>query len=613
MNISRSFKSITTLFLIVIVSVFYNSCQTIDDLQFDNLALRNQIDSLSLRIIDLTERILDQQTATNQLSEQVSDNTESITENSNLLENTITDVNELEDNVSTISDYVGQMIETSGDLTGDLNNLLNQVNQLDEIIEGVNNTISNLEENLHGHEDTDNDGTNNNLDTDDDNDGTPDAQDAFPEDPDENTDTDNDGVGDNADSDDDNDGISDQDEQIGGTDPLDSDTDDDGESDLDEQINGTDPLTDNTPGENNDPNLDPNICNDCPQKIPGRDIFLVGTHEGDDGGAHVFVNGQKIQLNKDSFGEDVTVSNGKIYACGYTYGEKAHYWEIDGQNVTQTDLPGNEGEAYSIVVHNNDVYVGGINGGTEGLNAFACYWKNDVKYNAGRGDQIVEGIVVKENGNGGVDVYLSGNHTPHHSTRAAYWRNLSRANLGTPNNKNSEAVAVKIRNDGKLIYGGMVSKNEPGFGLIGFVSYWSSANPTICDIGSLNQGWQNSKSEDTALDGNDVYQAGFRTNLQGDYPTYWKNATMYPLTGATVDGTHYDQGRATGIAYVDGKVVVVGYLTGDYIYNANGVPYDWGDGPAINNDTGFPCLWIDGTPHILDTESKWEMGGIFIR
>ena len=82
-----------------------------------------------------------------------------------------------------------------------------------------------------------------------------------------------------------------------------------------------------------------------------------------------------------------------------------------------------------------------------------------MKYNApDRGDQIVEGIVVKEKGNGGVDVYLSGNHTPHHSTRAAYWRNLNRANLGTPNNKDSEAVAVKIRNDGKLIYGGMVSE-----------------------------------------------------------------------------------------------------------------------------------------------------------
>ena len=42
-------------------------------------------------------------------------------------------------------------------------------------------------------------------------------------------------------------------------------------------------------------------------------------------------------------------------------------------------------------------------------------------------------------------------------------------------------------------------------------------------------------------------------------------------------------------------------------HNANGVP-DWGDGPAINNDTGFPCL-DRRYPHILDTESngKWEV------
>ena len=39
-----------------------------------------------------------------------------------------------------------------------------------------------------------------------------------------------------------------------------------------------------------------------------------------------------------------------------------------------------------------------------------------------------------------------------------------------------------------------------------------------------------------------------------------KTQTKYPLTGATVNGTYYDQGRATGIAIVDGKVVVVGYV-----------------------------------------------------
>ena len=63
----------------------------------------------------------------------------------------------------------------------------------------------------------------------------------------------------------------------------------------------------------------------------------------------------------------------------------------------------------------------------------------------------------------------------------------------------------------------------------------------------------------------------------------------------------------------DGKVVVVGMLTGDYLLNPQGVPYDFGDGPEINNDTGYPCIWIDGTPHVLDTGGDFEVGGIFIR
>ena len=68
-------------------------------------------------------------------------------------------------------------------------------------------------------------------------------------------------------------------------------------------------------------------------------------------GEHTFLlTVKKLQLNKDSFGSDITVSNGKIFVSGYTYGEKAHYWVIDGQNVTQTDLPGNEGRLMQLVV-----------------------------------------------------------------------------------------------------------------------------------------------------------------------------------------------------------------------------------------------------------------------
>ncbi len=64
-----------------------------------------------------------------------------------------------------------------------------------------------------------------------DGDGVPDSEDAFPNDPTEQTDNDGDGIGDNADLDDDNDGLTDAEEAIIGTDPLIADTDNDGVDD----------------------------------------------------------------------------------------------------------------------------------------------------------------------------------------------------------------------------------------------------------------------------------------------------------------------------------------------------------------------------------------------
>ena len=49
----------------LIVSVYLsNSCETIDDLQFDNLGLRGQIDSLMTRVTALTEEIVEQKNLT---------------------------------------------------------------------------------------------------------------------------------------------------------------------------------------------------------------------------------------------------------------------------------------------------------------------------------------------------------------------------------------------------------------------------------------------------------------------------------------------------------------------------------------------------------------------
>ena len=113
--------------------------------------------------------------------------------------------------------------------------------------------------------DTDGDGVGNPCDNDDDNDAVADADDAFPNNADEQSDSDGDGVGDNrdafpddptetadhdadgignnADPDDDNDGLSDADEtNVHGTDPFKVDTDADGLADGAEVDQGLDPL-----------------------------------------------------------------------------------------------------------------------------------------------------------------------------------------------------------------------------------------------------------------------------------------------------------------------------------------------------------------------------------
>ncbi len=80
-----------------------------------------------------------------------------------------------------------------------------------------------------------------------DGDGTPDEQDAFPDDASEWIDTDHDGTGNNADSDDDNDAMPDAWESEHGLDPLVAsdaaqDSDGDGLSNLEEYQNGSDPM-----------------------------------------------------------------------------------------------------------------------------------------------------------------------------------------------------------------------------------------------------------------------------------------------------------------------------------------------------------------------------------
>ena len=582
------------IYCFLIVSVYFsNSCETIDDLQFDNLGLRGQIDSLMTRVTALTEEIVEQKnltkTLTDDLTEQVSENKDVITQTSESLSNLISEVDNVEQDLGTLNNYVGEMITTTGDLTGELNNLLSQVSDLNVVIDQVNNSITNIQGNLHAHEDTDNDGVNNNLDTDDDNDGTPDTQDAFPEDPGETQDSDGDGTGDNEDTDDDNDDIPDA---------------------IDNEDNNVD----------SDP--DPTICNDCPQKISGRDIYVAGFSETE--GGTYWVNGQKNILNPSGELTGITVSGGKIYASGFVYGTSASYWEIDGQNIQQINLPGYAAETNDIAVHNGNVYVGGHYSNRAESKAFSCHWKNGVKHdNSSPGTSNSWGLLVKSNG----DIVTAGSSFPagHHGNVPTYWINNNRHTLsisGQEPEATLEDVAMHPTSGALRFCGDYSNMNAFTTTAVHFKPSMQRNNKT--------GGWEDAFAYGVTVDQNgNVYSAGLVNKLQinswngnnPNYeifqkPVYWKNKQLNILQGASVNGVMLNEGTAKDIKIVDGKIVVIGYLNGmNYDTNNDGIPDDWdGDGiPEKNHDTGYPCLWIDGTPHVLDTQHVGEVYTLFIR
>ena len=710
------YKHIRYIFIsgIITFSLISNSgCQTIDDLQADYLLQRSTIDSLTHRVSVLTEELVKQNAITSslvqdvsQLNEEVAENAEAAAENSELLQGAINEVNgvsdainDIEDNLENISYYIGDLIEESGDLSGDLNNLLNQVSRIDLITSDLSTTINNLDLDFQNY---------NNLD---------DLEGLIAElvvaqreivqiqqqlnevqslvsslegsggSPSEQT---NAIIGEWVLSSEtsknscsvtsiifsieENEALTfslyaENGEEIEGKFIVSFERSpfliEEGTISLlvsgtligtitEIEISGTslsatfsmedycvgrkditytpveglenndDTTDDDTTGddiENNDDTTDDDIennteiiiCSDCPQKISGYDIFIAGTSETE--GAVYWVNGQKNSINVNSFASDITVDNGKVFVSGYAYGSGAQYWEINGQNIIQNDLPGFEGEAKSILVKDNSVYVGGYYSHADGMSgAYGCYWKDGVKYkNSGGGDHGASGIAVQSNG----DVLTAGYFlNGHHYQIPAYWKNNTKANLSTPSNSDGEAVTVKLKSNGSAVYGGTVSPEHSFLGSITKPAYWVGSQRKTCEIGSVNNGgWQGSGVHGLSLDGNTVYQAGWTMNMVGQYPTYWKNQTKHLLPGATVNGTRYDQGKATDIAIVDGKVVVVGMLTGAPILDSYGVQvdYGYGDGPEVNNDTGYACIWIDGTIHILDTQGDFEVGGFFIK
>ncbi|MCH1602720.1 MAG: hypothetical protein L7S57_07730, partial [Luminiphilus sp.] len=157
--------------------------------------------------------------------------------------------------------------------------------QLDSDGDGVDDANDAFPNDPNESVDTDGDGVGNNADTDDDGDGVADADDAFPLDSSETADTDGDGVGNNSDTDDDGDGMPDAFEEQYGLDTLDSsdaalDTDGDGVDNLTEYLDGKNPTVDDYP-----PSLDvpADVTLDSTGPLTEVDLGVATAIDGKDG------------------------------------------------------------------------------------------------------------------------------------------------------------------------------------------------------------------------------------------------------------------------------------------------------------------------------------------
>ena len=163
---------------------------------------------------------------------------------------------------------------------------------------------------------------------------------------------------------------------------------------------------------------------------------------------------------------------------------------LDGTDQTLIELEGQFSEGQRIILHDDDIYVGGYfqNG--------SCYWKNGEKFNlTTNADSMTWGIEFDSENN----IYNVGYYMKSHNLIPAFWKNKRRVNLNRPRHGDGEAKYIKILGSKKIIAGTVMAPHN-FLGYLTKPTYWTNGARTSCQIGSVDDGWQNSDVFDLFID-----------------------------------------------------------------------------------------------------------------
>lgn len=252
-----------------------------------------------------------------------------------------------------------------------------------------------------------------------------------------------------------------------------------------------------------------------------NDIYLAGN--GSNNNAIYVVNGITYSLpsEKDlSSATCIDIQGENIYIGGYEYNSKGQgepakpvLW-INGENTRLSD----DGNVTGIAVLGSDVYAVGQNTSTESYSV-ATLWKNGTPIRLNpittHVHSFANAISILNN-----DIYVVGHclvESNNWKMTAVFWKNGIMLPLST---KESYAADITTLGDDFYICGREIVNG------VSVAKYWK--NGVECN---LSDGTQNCGAERIAVEGNDVYIAGYEEHKKDFYiPVYWKNGAKQITT-----------------------------------------------------------------------------------
>ena len=308
-----------------------------------------------------------------------------------------------------------------------------------------------------------------------------------------------------------------------------------------------------------------------------KTIIVAGSTLSD--GAVIWINNKKVKLIGNALeATGLFYHDGKIYVTGWKYGGNGSIWALnkDGSDQTHTELEGKFSEGQRIFVYEGDIYVGGY------FDQGSCYWKNGNKINlTTNADSMSWGIAIDSNDN----IFNVGYYMNSHSLIPSFWKNNNRTNLSRPRHGDGEAKYIEIIGSKKIIAGTVMTPNN-FLGYLTKPAYWINGSRSTCQIGSLDDGWQNSDVFDLFVDNQEnIFMAGFSQDMDSEYPTYWKNCEKHILQDGEVPGV------IRSIEVINNKVISAG--TQSYF-------------------PGVPCIWVEDQQYIYDEESLGEVWDMLV-